>query len=58
MEEFVVPDEPQALWAVDSEHPGLRCEGFEDLAETDAGALADLAESERSCHAGFNCDSR
>lgn len=46
MDEFSLPAEPGLLWAPDSEHPGLRCEQWVDLSETDPAELADLAESE------------
>ena len=47
MDEFTLPAEPGLLWGPDSEHPGLRCEQWVDLGETDPAELADLAESEQ-----------
>ena len=60
MDEFSLPAEPGLLWAPDSEHPGLRCEQWVDLSETDPAELADLAESEGpggSCLSRLNGDS-
>lgn len=52
MDEFTLPAEPALLWEPDSEHPGLRCEQWVDLSETDTAELADLAESEQLSVAG------
>ena len=45
MDEFLLPQEPGALWAPDSEHGGLRVEAFTDLSEADPAEVGDVAES-------------
>lgn len=46
MDEFVLPDNPEQLWAPDGEHPGQRCEAWVDMAEADPAEVGEVAESE------------
>lgn len=51
MEEFSIPEEPQLLWAPDSEL-AFRCEAFVDLSDAPLDEVGDAAESEPLSTAG------